>query len=62
MATRVQVRLCYKINMGNYETADIDITVADDARPDETHEQAFNRVYNFVEKKLSEKVTAEKNG
>lgn len=61
MATRVKVDLGYTRNMGNFESLRVDIGVEDDLRnnPDgspENVEQAFTRVYSYVEKKLVEKV------
>ena len=55
--TRVTVRLGFVRNLGNYETARVDLGVEDDVRESETVDQATNRVYDFVEKKLIEKVT-----
>ena len=46
----------YTRNMGNFESLRVDIGVQDDLRDGETVETGFNRVYNYVEKKLVEKV------
>lgn len=42
--------------MGNFESLRVDIGVSDDRRNGETPEQAFDRVYAFVEQKLIDKV------
>lgn len=43
-------------NLGNYESVHVDIGVEDFVRSNETVDSAVDRVYNFVEKKLAEKV------
>lgn len=62
MSARIGVRISYKINLGNYEMMDVDITVEDNALPGETANQTFDRLYNFVEGKVADKVKAEKEG
>lgn len=52
----VRVDLKYVKNLGNYETVHIGIGVSDSVRKDESDEEAFNRVYDFVEGKLAEKL------
>jgi len=54
--TRVEVSLGYTRNMGNYESLRIDVGVQDSVRSDETVAAATERVYNFVETKLVEKI------
>lgn len=54
--TRITVSLGYTRNMGNFESLRVDIGVSDDRRNGETPEQAFDRVYAFVEQKLIDKV------
>jgi len=53
----VQVSLGYTVNMGDFESARIDIGVSSDPREGETVDQTFNRVYNYVEARLEEKVS-----
>ena len=60
--TRVRVTLGMKVNMGNYETLNIEFAVEDSARSGETAPQLTERVYSFVEKKLIEKVTEVREG
>lgn len=54
--TRVRVGLKFVRNLGNYESVHVDIGVEDFVRSNETVDSAVDRVYNFVEKKLAEKV------
>ena len=57
---KVAVSLGYTLNTGNYESLKIQISVEDEARllneGFETKDQAFDRVWEFVETKLSEKL------
>lgn len=54
--TRADVRVGYKVNMGNYESLDLSFSIADDARPGESAQALFDRVYGFVFKQVMEKV------
>jgi hypothetical protein len=54
--TRVRVSLKFVRNLGNYESVHVDIGVEDYVRQAETVDAAVDRVYAFVEGKLSEKV------
>ena len=54
--TKVQVGLGYTLNLGNFQSLRIDLSVSDNKRESETTSEAFERVYNFVEAKLGEKV------
>jgi hypothetical protein len=54
--TKVSVALGYTLNLGNFQSLRFDFNVIDNARNGETVDQAFNRVYKFVEDKLTEKV------
>ena len=55
-STVVKVDLQFTRNLGNYESLKVGIGVEDSQRVGETIDEATNRVYNFVEKKLMEKV------
>jgi hypothetical protein len=55
-STKVTVGLGYTLNLGNFQSLRVDISVTDSKRDAENTEQAFERVYSFVEDKLSEKV------
>ena len=54
--TKVTVGLGYTLNLGNFQSLRIDLSISDNKREDETTSVAFERVYNFVEAKLAEKV------
>ena len=54
--TKVNVTLGYTLNLGNFQSLRVDLGVADSRRDGETINEAFERVYSFVEAKLSEKV------
>lgn len=55
-STKVTVGLGYTLNLGNFQSLRIDISIADNRREGETANEAFERVYKFVEEKLAEKV------
>lgn len=55
-STKVSVTLGYTLNLGNFQSLRFDIGVVDARRDGENINEAFDRVYNFVEDKLSEKV------
>jgi hypothetical protein len=54
--TKVNVGLGYTLNLGNFQSLRIDISVTDNKRDGENINEAFDRVYSFVEDKLSNKV------
>jgi len=54
--TTTKVELSFTRNLGNYESIKINIGVEDSKRDSESIDDATNRVYDFVEKKLMEKV------
>lgn len=58
--TKVNVTLGYTLNLGNFQSLRIDLGVVDSRRDGETVDDAFNRVYNFVETKLTEKINESK--
>jgi hypothetical protein len=58
--TKVNVTLGYTLNLGNFQSLRIDIGVEDSIRNDEHVDEAFTRVYDFVEKKLIAKVNESK--
>jgi hypothetical protein len=55
-STRVKVGLGYTLNLGNFQSLRIDLEVSDSKRDNENTGEAFERVYDFVENKLAEKV------
>jgi len=54
--TSIRIDLQFTRNLGNYENIKIGIAVEDFKRPGESTDEATDRVYDFVEKKLIEKV------
>lgn len=54
--TKVNVGLGYTLNLGNFQSLRIDLSVTDNKREGETTNDAFERVYSFVETRLAEKV------
>jgi len=54
--TKVRVALGYTLNLGNFQSLRIDLEVSDNKRDGENTNDAFERVYAFVEDKLAEKV------
>jgi hypothetical protein len=54
--TNVKVELQFTKNLGNYESLKIGIGIEDFKRDGESTDEATDRVYAFVEKKLMEKV------
>ena len=59
--TKVNVTLGYTLNLGNFQSLRIDLGVIDSRRDGETIEDAFNRVYGFVEGKLITKINEAKD-
>jgi hypothetical protein len=55
-STKVNVTLGYTLNLGNFQSLRLDLGVIDSKRDGETTDQAFDRVYKFVEDKLTEKI------
>ena len=53
---KVNVSLGYTLNLGNFQSLRIDLGIEDSERDGENINDAFNRVYAFVENKLTEKV------
>ena len=55
-STKVIVTLGYTLNLGNFQSLRLDLGIVDGKREGETTDQAFERVYKFVEDKLTEKI------
>ena len=55
-SAKVSVALGYTLNLGNFQSLRIDLGVEDSERDGENISEAFDRVYAFVEEKLTEKV------
>ena len=54
--TKVSVTLGYTLNLGNFQSLRLDLGIVDSRRNGETPDEAFERVYKFVEDKLTEKI------
>lgn len=54
--TNVKVSLRFLRNLGNYETIAVELGIEDWVRDGETATTAMDRVYDFVENQLIEKV------
>lgn len=54
--TKINVTLGYTLNLGNFQSLRIDLGIVDSRRDGENINDAFERVYSFVETKLAEKV------
>ena len=54
--TKVSVTLGYTLNLGNFQSLRVDLGIVDNRRDGENINDAFERVYKFVEDKLTEKV------
>jgi hypothetical protein len=59
--TKVNVTLGYTLNLGNFQSLRLDLGVVDSRREGETVNDAFERVYKFVEDKLTEKLAEAKS-
>ncbi len=59
--TKVSVTLGYTLNLGNSQSLRVDLGVVDSVRDGETTNDAMNRVYDFVEAKVVEKVQEAKS-
>jgi hypothetical protein len=55
-SAKVSVALGYTLNLGNFQSLRIDLGVEDSERDGENINEAFDRVYAFVEQKLADKV------
>jgi hypothetical protein len=54
--TKINVTLGYTLNLGNFQSLRVDLGVVDSKRDGENINEAFERVYSFVEAKLADKV------
>ena len=59
--TKVSVTLGYTLNLGNFQSLRVDLGVVDHVREGETTNDAMNRVYDFIEAKVVEKVQEAKS-
>lgn len=54
--TTVSVTLGYTLNLGNFQSMRVDLGCTDFVREGEDHESAMNRVYDFIESQVVEKI------
>jgi hypothetical protein len=59
--TKINIALGYTLNLGNFQSLRIDLGVEDSRREGESVQQAFDRVYEFVEARLVEKINESKD-
>ena len=59
--TKVSVTLGYTLNLGNFQSLRLDLGIVDSKRDGENVDEAFARVYKFVEDKLTEKIQEAKS-
>ena len=59
--TKVSVTLGYTLNLVNFQSLRLDLGVVDSKRDGENTDQAFERVYKFVEDKLAQKINEAKS-
>lgn len=59
-STKVTVTLGYTLNLGNFQSLRLDLGVTDNKREGENTNDAFDRVYKFVEDRLTEKINEAK--
>lgn len=59
-STKVSVTLGYTLNLGNFQSLRLDLGIVDHKRDGESTNDAFERVYKFVEDKLTEKIVEAK--
>jgi hypothetical protein len=59
--TKVSVTLGYTLNLGNFQSLRLDLGIVDSKREGENVDEAFGRVYKFVEDKLTEKIQEAKS-
>ena len=60
-STKVSVTLGYTLNLGNFQSLRLDLGIVDAKREGENINDAFERVYAFVENKLTEKLNEAKS-
>lgn len=60
-STKVNVTLGYTLNLGNFQSLRLDLGIVDSRRDGESVNDAFERVYKFVEDRLTEKIQEAKS-
>ena len=52
----IEVRLGYKVNMGNFETLDISYSITAELEAGDDREEAFAKLYGWTEQKVGEEI------
>ena len=58
--TKINVTLGYTLNLGNFQSLRLDLGIVDSKREGENVDEAFERIYKFVEDKLTDKINEAK--
>jgi hypothetical protein len=59
--TKINVTLGYTLNLGNFQSLRLDLGIVDSRREGENVDEAFERIYRFVEDKLTDKIQEAKS-
>ena len=59
--TKINVTLGYTLNLGNFQSLRLDLGIVDSMREGENVDEAFERIYKFVEDKLTDKIQEAKS-
>jgi hypothetical protein len=59
--TKINVTLGYTLNLGNIQSLRLDLGIVDSKREGENVDEAFERIYKFVEDKLTDKIQEAKS-
>ena len=59
--TKINVTLGYTLNLGNFQSLRLDLGIVDSKREGENVDEAFERIYKFVEDKLTAKINEAKS-
>jgi len=54
--TRVSAHIGFTLNVGNFQALKVDLGIEDTVHSDENPDQAMDRIYNYLEKKLIKKL------
>ena len=59
--TKINVTLGYTLILGNFQSLILDLGIVDSKREGENVDEAFERIYKFVEDKLTDKIQEAKS-
>ena len=59
--TKINVTLGYTLNLGNFQSLRLDLGIVYSKREGENVDEAFERIYKFVEDKLTDKIQEAKS-